>query len=300
MKNKNPFLQKLKNNIIYFFIVGLISTVRLTPRSISLFFARILGDGFYYIFAGERKKVESNLLLAFGNSKTLDEIKAIGRKVFVNIAQNLVDVVLQNKLLSRKADSIMPITGLEIAKAALEKKRGIIFLTAHTGCFEMLSPRISMLGFPVTVLGTKIYDPRINRLIIKNRKNFNVEYIERGEDLRPLLKSLHSGNAFGVLCDLDTRVESRFIDFFGMPAKTPVGPFKLGVKYDIPIIPIFARRTDDGCQEVTVFPEISLEGDNSETRITSAMQQYNRVLEQFIKQDPTQWIWMHERWKSKP
>ena len=136
-------------------------------------------------------------------------------------------------------------------------------------------------------------------MIVQNRQTFSVEYIERGQDLRLLLKSLHAGSCFGVLCDLDTRVESRFIDFFGVPAKTPAGPFKLGAKFDIPLVPVFARRTSEGRQEVMISAELKTEGASLEERTVSAMRQYNRQLQSFIEQDPSQWIWMHDRWKSK-
>ena len=300
MKNKNQVLKKLKNDIIYLFIVLLIGTVRRLPRAWSLLLARMLAFVFYRLLKNERDKIEANLVLIFKNRMSARERADLGKKIFRNIAQNLVDAVLQKRLLAQDADRIMAVHGLQIARTALEKNKGIIFLTAHTGCFEMLSPRFSKMGFPISVLGTKIYDPRINDLIVKNRQAFDVEYIERGDDLRALLKSLREGASFGVLCDLDTRVESRFIDFFGVPAKTPAGPFKLGVKFGIPLIPIFTRRTEQGFQEVTVYPEIAAQGDTGEERMLSAMRQYNQTLEKFIQQDPAQWIWMHERWKSKP
>jgi Kdo2-lipid IVA lauroyltransferase/acyltransferase len=299
MKNRNPVFKKLKNDTIYLFIVALVWAVRAFPRSCSLLLARWLARGAHFLFSGERKKTEAHLALAFGERLPFRERRALSRKVFLNIAQNLVDSVLMRSLLRGNAESIISIAGFEIAKQAQEKGKGVIFLTAHTGCFEMLSARFAQLGFPVFVLGAKIYDPRINALIVQNRQVFNIEYIERGQDLRLLLRSLHAGSCFGVLCDLDTRVESRFIDFFGAPAKTPVGPFKLGIKFDIPLIPVFVRRTPEGRQEAIVLAALHAEGISLEDKTVSAMRQYNRLLQSFIEQDPSQWIWMHERWKSK-
>jgi KDO2-lipid IV(A) lauroyltransferase len=300
MKSRNPVLKKLKNDSIYLFVILLIGMMRWLPRSLSLLLARRLAWGAYHLLFKERRKTQANLSLAFGNRMTPAERKALGGKVFGNIAQNLVDSVLLQRLMKQDAEKIVRIKGFEIIQRAQEKKKGVIFLTAHTGCFEILPARFSQLSLPLTVMGAKIYDPRINALIVENRQSFNVEYIERGEDLRVLLRSLRAGSCFGVLCDLDTRVDSRFIDFFGLPAKTPAGPFKLGAKFEIPLVPVFARRTQDHRQEVTVFPELTLGGTSIEERTVSAMRQYNRILQSFIEQDPAQWIWMHERWKSKP
>jgi Kdo2-lipid IVA lauroyltransferase/acyltransferase len=300
MKNKNRPLKKLKNDLIYFFILVLVFIVRAAPRSWSLFLARRLASAAYFLFSGERKKIERNLILAFGNRFSPQDRKRLGRNVFRNLTENLVDSVLIRRILRNDLDGAMQIEGLEHAKRAAEKKKGIIFLTAHTGCFEMLSARVSLLGFPLSVLGARIYDPRINDLIVENRTGFNVNYIERGEDLRSLIRALRAGGSFGVLCDLDTRVESRFIDFFGHPAKTPAGPFKLGVKFDVPLIPAFAVRKPDGRQGVVIHPEIRPEGAGLEEKMIFAMRKYNEILEKLIEQDPAQWMWMHDRWKSKP
>jgi len=143
MKNKNPAVKKLKNDTIYLLIVALVWMVRTVPRSLSLLFARGLAKGAYLLLSNERKKTEANLALAFGARMTSEERRVLGQRVFSNIAQNLVDSVLMGELLRRDAETIISIEGLEIARRAQEKKKGVIFLTAHTGCFEMLSARFS-------------------------------------------------------------------------------------------------------------------------------------------------------------
>jgi KDO2-lipid IV(A) lauroyltransferase len=163
----------------------------------------------------------------------------------------------------------------------------------------MLSPRFAQLGFPVTVMGAKIYDSRLNSIIIDNRKSFDVNYIERGSDLRSLIKLLRGGKCFGVLCDLDTRVESRFVPFFGKAAKTPSGPFRLALKIGAAALPVFITREKDGTQLVKVYHELVSTGKTEEERVYSMMVSYNTILEELIKNDPAQWIWMHDRWKSK-
>lgn len=300
MNDKKPLRKRLKNGLIYLVLLGLMRLVKLLPRPIALGLARFLAFCGYGLAAGERRKIEANLTLAYHGSLTATERRRIGRAAFSNIAQNLVDALLMPSLLKDQPERIMRIDGMENAREALDNKKGIVFLTAHMGCFEMLSPRFAQLGFPMVVLGAKIYDPRLNDIIVANRQSFNVAYVERGGSLREIYQTLRSGGGFGVLCDLDTRVESRFVNFFGEPAKTPSGPFKIGVKWSIPMIPIFAMRAQDGCQQVTVFPALVPAGNSEEEKIQNAMQQYNDILEGLIRRDPAQWIWMHDRWKSKP
>jgi KDO2-lipid IV(A) lauroyltransferase len=212
----------------------------------------------------------------------------------------MIDAVLIKRLLTKSPERIMRVEGLEIGQKALKRGKGVVFLTAHMGCFEMLSPRFSQLGFPTMVVGTSIYDPRIDALVAENRAHFNVEYIPREGDLRSIIRGLRHGKAFGVLCDLDTRVESLFIPFFGRPAKTPVAPFKLALRTGAAMIPIFAQRQPDGAQQVTLYPPIEPLAQDNEAGLIEVMTTYNRILEDLIRRDPAQWIWMHNRWKSQP
>ncbi|MFH0920455.1 MAG: lysophospholipid acyltransferase family protein [Fibrobacterota bacterium] len=300
MSDKKPLGKRIKNGLIFRAVVFLMVVVKLLPRPASLLLARLLAATGYCLAANERRKIHANLQQAYGASLSAKARDEIGRRVFSNIAQNLVDAVLMPSLLRTRAESIMRITGLEHTRPFLENKKGIIFLTAHMGCFEMMPPRFALLGYPMIVLGAKLYDPRLNDIIVESRKTFNVSYVERGQGLKEIYKNLKEGGGFGVLCDLDTRVESRFIDFFGQPAKTPSGPFKLGIRRGVPLVPIFTVRAADGCQQVTVHPEIIPSGANEEEKISDAMRQYNFILEEMIRRDPGQWIWMHERWKSRP
>ena len=300
MSDKKPFRKRLKNNVIYLLLLGLMQGVKVLPRPLSLLLARGLAFAGYWLASGERQKIHANLALAYNGRLTENQRHDIGKRAFRNIAQNLVDALLMNRLLRKYPETIMTLEGQEHVSAAMAKKKGVIFLTAHTGCFEMLSMRFSMLGFPMIVLGAKIYDPRLNDIIVANRKSNNIAYVERGQGLKDIYRVLMNGGGFGVLCDLDTRVESRFIDFFGIPAKTPSGPFRLGVKRGIPLVPVFTVRTREGSQRVSIFPELTLTGNNEDEKITNVMKQYNDILEALINNDPSQWIWMHERWKSKP
>jgi KDO2-lipid IV(A) lauroyltransferase len=292
-------MKKLKNDFIYIFVYLLVFKVRIIPRGVSLLFATGLSKFLWLLFKKEREKTLRNLEFAFGSTLSKDKRIAIGKEVFSKIAQNLVDAVLLKKRLSKNPERAMTIEGLGIAQKALDKRKGIVFLTAHTGCFEMLSPRFAQIGFPITVMGAKIYDARLNDIIISNRKSFDVGYLERGSDLRSLVKLLREGKCFGVLCDLDTRVESRFVPFFGKPAKTASGPFRLAIKMGAAALPIFTTRKKDGTQHVKVYPELIPEGITEEEKVINLMIAYNAILEEIIKQDPAQWIWMHDRWKSR-
>jgi len=288
----------MKNDAIYMGICFLLCLVKWLPRSGALVLAGGLAKLGYYLASQERQRTLSNLALAFGNTMSAKQRVTVAKQVFSNIAQNLVDSIIMERLLKKNPQNIMAVTNVAVAFAALEKKEGIVFLTAHTGCFEMMPPCFSLLGFPILVTGAKIYDDRLNRLISENRRLFNVTYIQRDENLREMINGLKQGMGLGVLCDLHTRGESRTLPFFGRPAKTVSGPFKLAIKFHAAMIPVLTRRKSDGTQQVTVYPEIIPQGETLEEKIIFSMKRYHQILEEFIRADPTQWIWMHDRWKK--
>ena len=291
-------LKAVKNTAIYAVLRILIFLVKILGRKVSLWLARLLALLAFHCAAGERRKMEAHLSLAFGNSLTDRERKAIGKKTFINIARNLADAVLMERMLRKDPDRCMRVENLDIARRALGRGRGIVFLTAHLGCFEMMPPRFSLLGFPLIVIGARIYDERLNAVIARHRRLFDVQYVERDDDIRTIVRGLKEGRAFGVLCDLNTRGESREVPFFGVSARTLSGPFKLALKYGAALIPVFTLRGEDHCQHAALYPEIVPEGKSLEEKIIFSMRAYHRLLEDIIRKNPDQWIWMHERWKS--
>ncbi|OGJ94146.1 MAG: hypothetical protein A2487_11810 [Candidatus Raymondbacteria bacterium RifOxyC12_full_50_8] len=300
MKSDQPLKKRVKNTAIYLAIRAAAACIGVIPRGASLCAATWLARAAYQLAAHERNKMDANLARAFGPELTEKDRRAIGERVFANITANLVDAILMKQLFTQAPGRYMAVRNLEIAHTALAAGRGIIFVTAHTGCFEMMPPRFSLLGFPILVLGAPSFDERVSRFIARNRGLFNVTYLERQESPRAVLSWLKQGRALGVLCDLDTRVESRFVPFFGQPAKTVMGPFKLGVRTGALLIPVFTERMADNTQRVTIHPPLEPRGHAEDEKITSVMTQFNTLLEQVIRNDPAQWIWMHDRWKSKP
>ena len=104
-----------------------------------------------------------------------------------------------------------------------------------------------------------------------------------------------------MLIDQDTNVKSRFVDFFGMPAATPVGATILALKTDAAVIPITIKLGEDNLQHITARSPMPLQrtGDE-ETDLVVNTQHFTNTLEEFVREVPEQWVWMHERWKTQP
>ena len=103
------------------------------------------------------------------------------------------------------------------------------------------------------------------------------------------------------LCDQDTGRDGVFVPFFGKLAWTQSGVARIAQKTGAALIPAFAVRGSDGQFEVHLEKEIEVpRSGNKEKDILETVQRYTEVIETYVRKYPDQWMWMHQRWKTRP
>src|SRR6266542_5371413 len=152
---------------------------------------------------------------------------------------------------------------------ALASGRGALIFTGHCGNWEWLAATVSLLGHPLTVLQRERDEPDLNRFIMRIRSRFGMRGIGRKSSASALemFRALRGGGLLAFLIDQNIRAESVKVPFFGQPALTPIGPAKLAVRAEAPVM-------------IT-------------SRLTSAMEQQMRLA-------PEQWVWLRPRWRERP
>jgi len=261
-----------------------------------------LGKLTYFIIADARKRTQNNLNIVFGKEKDQRELEKLARLVFENVGKNVADAVRLKNMKWKKIEEITKIEGLEYFDNAYKMGKGVIPLTGHIGNFELLAAYFSLKGYKLSVIGRELYDPRLDALLVKSRESVGLENIPSSASVKQVIKALRSGRALGVLADQDSsKVRGVFVDFFGRPARTPVGPVLLAYKTQSPIVPMaIVREKDDKYKIIVKEPiELATSGDK-EKDIIETTQKCTKVLESIIRDYPSQWLWMHDRWKSKP
>jgi KDO2-lipid IV(A) lauroyltransferase len=111
---------------------------------------------------------------------------------------------------------------------------------------------------------------------------------------RQLVKALQEGAHIGMLIDQKYN-EGIEADFMGRPAMTSPVYAQLAQKFDIPLIPLRIERTEGPNFRVTVFPPLETRNKNIEEIIDES----HKLLGNWIKEKPEQWLWLHRRWDSK-
>ena len=114
---------------------------------------------------------------------------------------------------------------------------------------------------------------------------------------------LAAGGTVGILADHNTLLaEGVFVDFFGIPACTTAGLARFALHTDAAVVPGFlhwdaALRKYRLCFEPAV--ELVRTGDDA-TDIRENTQRFTRVVENYVRRNPDQWLWLHRRWKTRP
>lgn len=272
------------------------------PRPLLLFTARLLGRAAYVLVARHRNAAIQNLTLAFGPAKSEKEIHEIARLVFENLAQTCADILLFPKIDLHWLERFVE-TGdtLEICRKLLAEGKGMILVTSHIGNWELFAAVFTLNGFPGKPVVRRVRYKPFNQWIEKFRRSVKVEVIYRSEYPKEIIQLLRKGEIVGMLPDQDiSSLKGIFVNFFGKPAYTSITPVRLALQTSAPIVTSFLiRLPKDRYQLVLgdiVRPTIKT---TREAAILEYTQQWMKSCEEVIRRYPEQWVWMHNRWKTK-
>ena len=160
---------------------------------------------------------------------------------------------------------------------------------------------MAMRGLNPNIIGTPLKDKRLNELLWQYRNAHGAIAIARGKETFRLIKVLKSGGSVALLIDQDTKVQTVFVDFFGIKAATPVGATVLALKTGAAVVPSYIYLGEDNLQHMYILPEIPMRVSGDEDAdIVFNTQVLTNFIEEQIRKHPDQWVWMHERWKTRP
>ncbi|MDR2192773.1 MAG: lysophospholipid acyltransferase family protein [Endomicrobium sp.] len=277
--------------------IVLIIPYRFSICGLGVFFGRLA----YYVSLSASIRAKRNLKRCFPN-KSKKEITAIAKQVFVNQGKNFFELANFPRMDSAFLKSISSIDNVHLIREAVNKGKGVLFVSAHTGNWEITAAAVADLGVPVNVVAKKIYIKELNEMLVNYRVGKNVSVILRDapDTAKKLLRALKKGEIIAMLIDQDTKVPGVFVNFFGRKAWTPSGLAVLALRTGAEIlIGIDQRIGDYGHKTIVKGPvEIELSGDFDKDTL-NLTQKASLELEYYIRKCPEQWVWFHERWKTR-
>jgi KDO2-lipid IV(A) lauroyltransferase len=277
---------------------------RLFPSQWNLKLGEVLGWLAFWVVGKERKKALQSLNIAFGKERKPHELKRIAIGAYQHLGRSFFEFLeffYYHRL--NQADYIS-VEGIEYLEEGLRRGKGIIFVSAHLGNWELLALHVASLGYPANIIARRINNEGINKLMLSLRQQNGVRVImlkRRGRISKNVFKALLNNQILGILMDQDARVDGVFVDFFGRPAYTPSGPVSLALATGATIIPGFIIRTADGRHQIQLSPPFDLKVTNNKKQdILTNTQALTKIIEDYVRRFPSQWVWMHRRWRRQP
>jgi KDO2-lipid IV(A) lauroyltransferase len=208
---------------------------------------------------------------------------------------NLYDALTIERFAVRDFENVAGEPTLAAIRALRHEGRGVLILTGHLGCWELLGAYLASRLDGIAVVTGTIHNVPVDQLIQSRRRRLGMMALPREGDLRPLLRCLREGGVVAVLMDQNTRVPNVDVPFFGLPAPTAVGFAKLAVRYGVPVLPVAISRRGRG-HEVAHLPPLSPPAGASPEQLCAFLTRCNAALEKLIRRNLNEWVWFHERW----
>lgn len=294
------FAQKVKNDFLYGAVVCIVGVHRLLPRSVGVLFFELIAALIYCFPTRERTFTVRNLRMIFKDRWPEKKIRSTARGVYRELGKNAFDALFFARCDKKRLERYIVCDDLSEFRRAYCLGKGVMSITAHCGCFEMLLHYFAAQGFSSFAIGKKIYDERLDRLVTRLRSGPNITYLYRSENLRTMLTLLRQGKLMGALIDQDTNVDGVFAHFCGKTAYTPFAPIKIAMRYDIPVFVVTTVR-EKNMHRIFVSSRVVLQKTGDETRdLVQNVETVNALISRTILDYPAQWVWMHRRWMRRP
>jgi len=207
------------------------------------------------------------------------------------------------KYTSENIEQVVKVDGIENFKAAHRLGKGVLFLTGHMSAWELAPLAHALYGNPLHFLVRPVANRRVEALIDEYRCRPGNRTIEKNRSAREILKVLKQGGVVGILADHNTSLEEGVIvDFFGIPAATTSGLARIALRTGAAVVPVFVSW-DAQLQRYRLGFEPPLElkrTGNEETDVRENTASFTKIIEDWIRAHPDQWLWVHKRWKTRP
>jgi KDO2-lipid IV(A) lauroyltransferase len=272
------------------------------PRPLARAFAIGIAQLVYLLHFRLRQVGMRNLEMVFPE-KSLNERRRILLGVFTSLGRQLAELSQFPRYTAQNVDDVVVYDGLENYERAYARGKGVLFLTAHFGGWELSAFAHSLHGHWLHVVMRPMDNPYLDRLLQSYRTMHGNKVVPKDDFVRGLLAAMRAGETVGILMDTNmTPPQGVFVDFFGIPACTASGLARMALRTDAAVVPGFTIWDEAlGKYRLRFDPPIELvrTGD-LEADIVANTQKFNNVIEEYVRQYPEQWLWVHRRWKTRP
>ncbi len=285
---------------VFFLLVGI------APRPLAGWFCRAVASVVYSLDGRHRRIGMINLAIAFP-----ERSEAWRRSILKRSFQQLGDLAVEISRLARLRPGDVKHRvqyeagrGLENYQAAKSEALGVVFVTAHVSAWELLPVAHALHGHPLAFVVRPLDNPYLERWVNRLRSQSGNRAIAKQNSMRDMLRTLRSGGDVGILIDQNVQPrEAVFTPLFGRPAATTPAPASLALKTGAAVVIGFLIpvRERPGHYRIRFYPPLRFPpaGDRK-AAVLEATAQFNRHIEEILREYPQCWLWGHRRFNAQP
>lgn len=274
-------------------IVGVIRLALLLPYRLRIPFIGKMVERVIGPLAGYRRSALNNLALVWPDMP--DQKRAqIAARCLNNVGRTFIENYSAEDFPERMASNTLTGEGVAPLNAAVAANRPVILVTGHYGNYEAVRATLVAQGLNIGGLYRDMKNPYFNAHYVKTMEAFGGPVFPQGRrGTAGFVRHLKEGGQLVLLFDQHVFGAPSF-DFLGHPANTATSAADLALRYNALLIPFYGIRQPDGLTFETV-----LEAPVPPTDATTMTQAITDSLAARVKTDPTQWFWVHRRWRPK-
>jgi len=261
---------------------------------------RSLASLWYRLDRRHRRITLANLAFAYGDALSPAARERLARQVFchfVRFAWEILELFLAPTAVIRRK---IIIVGDEHIRDALAQGKCMVAVAAHAGNWEYTVMGYGLRYRTMAVVGRDLDQLWAARLARRLRERSGNWMISKQKGMKEIMRHLQQNHVVGVVIDQNTTTAGGLlVDFFGHPARTtPVAA--LLARRGVPVLLTLSRRLADGRHLAVIMPPLPVEKTaDAQADIRRHLQLQSRAIEAWVRAEPSQWLWLHRRWKNQ-
>ena len=276
------------------------------PRPAARAAARAMARAVLAALPRRRRILRRNLAAAYPDA-TAAELDALARRSVASLGAAFADFLEVTGLSAEQIRERIAVEGEGNLRAARSLGRGVFLLSAHLGGWELGAIRAGMLGEPISPVVRPLDNPLLESELARRRTRFGNRPVAKRDAARDVLRALRRKETVAILIDQNVLPrEAVFVPFFGRLAATTAALARLQLASGAPVVPVFTWPQGGGRYRLVFETPIladDLRADAEASRddaVRRATARYMEVTEAAIRKNPEAWLWMHDRWRTRP
>lgn len=267
------------------------------PERVCYSVAILLSNLAWLLMRAKREAALENMTRVLGRADRRDPVvRKKVREAFRYYGLYLADFLRLPSMNPEKMDRKFKFSGWDQIDKALEAGKGVIFISAHVGNWDLGAAAFAR-RYPLSVVAETFHPKKVNDLVQGHREHVGMKVIPLENAARKVLGALRKNEILGLLIDRPSPEAGVGVRFFGRDTEVPAGAALLALKTGARLISGITVRNPDHTFSafVTSHLDVDLTGELA-TDIGILTQRIMDNLESLIRQYPEQWFIFRQMW----